>query len=155
MIARSGAELVYLALPRMGRTGHLDTYLGTLTGSNLPEKDVREALQAMAGLLRTTNETMAQLQRQVRLLEKVTPAQATEINRAIRGRATEICAIYMIRDDRAEKLAAAAIRKAVKLQFGAGAVKEIPRCDFEIALEQVQGWDDYKVMKDIGKKVKT
>jgi len=47
MIARSGAELVYLALPRMGRTGHLDTYLGTLTGSNLPEKDVREALQAI------------------------------------------------------------------------------------------------------------
>ena len=47
MIARSGAELVYLALPRMGRTGHLDTYLGTLAGSGLPEKDVREALQAI------------------------------------------------------------------------------------------------------------
>lgn len=118
-------------------------------------KRMAEMMATMAAMLQATTESMEQLRRQVRLLEKVTPAQATEINRAIRGRATEICAIYMIRDDRAEKLAAAAIRKAVKLQFGAGAVKEIPRCDFEIALEQVQGWDDYKVMKDIGKKVKT
>ncbi len=118
-------------------------------------KRMAEMMATMAAMLQATTESMEQLRRQVRLLEKVTPAQATEINRAIRGRATEICAIYMIRDDRAEKLAAAAIRKAVKLQFGAGAVKEIPRCDYEIALEQVQGWDDYKVMKDIGKKVKT
>lgn len=118
-------------------------------------KRMAEMMATMAAMLQATTESMEQLRRQVRLLEKVTPAQATEINRAIRGRATEICGIYMIRDDRAEKLAAAAIRKAVKLQFGAGAVKEIPRCDFEIALEQVQGWDDYKVMKDIGKKVKT
>lgn len=118
-------------------------------------KRMAEMMATMAAMLQATTESMEQLRRQVRLLEKVTPAQATEINKAIRGRATEICAIYMIRDDRAEKLAAAAIRKAVKLQFGAGAVKEIPRCDFEIALEQVQGWDDYKVMKDIGKKVKT
>lgn len=112
-------------------------------------KRMAEMMATMAAMLQATTESMEQLRRQVRLLEKVTPAQATEINRAIRGRATEICAIYMIRDDRAEKLAAAAIRKAVKLQFGAGAVKEIPRCDFEIALEQVQGWDDYKTMKEI------
>lgn len=112
-------------------------------------KRMADMMATMAAMLQATTESMEQLRRQVRLLEKVTPAQATEINRAIRGRATEICAIYMIRDDRAEKLAAAAIRKAVKLQFGAGAVKEIPRCDFEIALEQVQGWDDYKTMKEI------
>lgn len=112
-------------------------------------KRMAEMMATMAAMLQATTESMEQLRRQVRLLEKVTPAQATEINRAIRGRATEICAIYLIRDDRAEKLAAAAIRKAVKLQFGAGAVKEIPRCDFEIALEQVQGWDDYKTMKEI------
>ena len=44
-IARAGAELVYLALPKYGRTGHLDTYLGTLAGSTLPEKSVRDALR--------------------------------------------------------------------------------------------------------------
>ncbi len=112
-------------------------------------KQMREALQAMAGLLRTTNETMAQLQRQVRLLEKVTPAQARAINQAIRERATELCAIYLLRGDGCEKPVAAAIRKAVKLRFGANTAKDLPRCEYEVALAQVQGWDDYKTMKEI------
>lgn len=118
-------------------------------------KQMREALQAMAGLLRTTNETMAQLQRQVRLLEKVTPAQARAINQAIRGRATELCAIYMLRGDGCEKPVAAAIRKAVKLRFGANTAKDLPRCEYEVALAQVQGWDDYKIMKEIKGRAKT
>lgn len=117
-------------------------------------KQMREALQAMAGLLRTTNETMAQLQRQVRLLEKVTPAQARAINQAIRDRATELCAIYMLRGDGCEKPVAAAIRKAVKLRFGANTAKDLPRCEYEVALAQVQGWDDYKTMKEIKGRLK-
>ena len=117
-------------------------------------KRMAEMMATMAAMLQTTTESMEQLRRQVRLLEKVTPAQASAVNKAIRERATEICALYVIRDDRGEKLAAAAIRKAVKLQFGAGAVKEIPRCDFEIALEAVRKWDDYKAMKDIKGKVR-
>ena len=112
-------------------------------------QQMREALQAMASLLRTTNETMAQLQRQVRLLEKVTPAQARAINQAIRDRATELCAIYLLRGDGCEKPVAAAIRKAVKLRFGANTAKDLPRCEYEVALAQVQGWDDYKTMKEI------
>lgn len=118
-------------------------------------QQMREALQAMAGLLRTTNETMAQLQRQVRLLEKVTPAQARAINQAIRDRATELCAIYLLRGDGCEKPVAAAIRKAVKLRFGANTAKDLPRCEYEVALAQVQGWDDYKTMKEIKGRAKT
>ena len=117
-------------------------------------KHMAEMMATMAAMLQATTESMEQLRRQVRLLEKVTPAQASAVNKAIRERATEICALYLIRDDRGEKLAAAAIRKAVKLQFGAGAVKEIPRCDYEIALEAVRKWDNYKTMKDIKGKVK-
>ena len=44
-IVSAGAELVYLALPKYGRSGHVDTYLGALSGSTLPEKDVRDALR--------------------------------------------------------------------------------------------------------------
>lgn len=117
-------------------------------------KHMAEMMATMAAMLQATTESMEQLRRQVRLLEKVTPAQATTINRAIRERATEICTIYMVRGDQGEKLAAVAIRKAVKLQFGAGSVKEIPRCDYEIALEQVRTWDDYKAMKVIREKAK-
>lgn len=118
----------------------------------LEMRQMREALQAMAGLLRTTNETMAQLQRQVRLLEKVTPAQASALNKAIRERAAELCAIYMVPGN--DKAIAAAIRKAVKLRFGANAAKELPRCEYEVAMAQVNGWEDYQVMKGIRERVK-
>jgi hypothetical protein len=124
------------------------------TANALELKHMAEMMATMAAMLQATTESMEQLRRQVRLLEKVTPAQAAAINRAIRERAVEICAIYTVRDDRGEKLAAAEIRKAVKLQFGAGAVKEVPRCDYEIALEQVRTWDDYRAMKAIREKVK-
>ena len=33
------------ALPKYGRSGHVDTCFGTLAGSALPEKDVKEALR--------------------------------------------------------------------------------------------------------------
>lgn len=111
-----------------------------------------DMLQTMAAMLQATTESMEQLRRQVRLLEKVTPQQAGAINRAIRERATELCAIYMIRDEEACKPVRAAIRKELKAQFG-GTVKEIPRCDYEVALRQVQGWDDYRAMKGIREKV--
>lgn len=115
---------------------------------------MREAMQAMAQLLRTTNETMMQLQRQVRLLEKVTPAQASAINRAIRERAVELCAIYMLRGDGYDKAVAKEIRKAFKLRFGANTAKELPRCEYEVAMAQIQGWDDYKTMKGIRERVR-
>lgn len=124
------------------------------TANALELKHMAEMMATMAAMLQATTESMEQLRRQVRLLEKVTPAQATTINRAIRERATEICSIYMVRGDQGEKLAAAAIRKDVKLQFGAGSVKEVPRCDYEIALEQVRTWDDYKAMKAIREKAR-
>lgn len=116
-------------------------------------RQMREALQTMAGLLRTTNETMAQLQRQVRLLEKVTPAQASALNKAIRERAAQLCDLYAARG--CDKAVAAAIRKAVKLRFGATTAKDLPRCEYEVAMTQVQGWDDYKTMKDIKGRART
>ena len=113
-----------------------------------------DALATMAAMLKATTESMEQLRRQVRLLEKVTPAQAAAINRAIRERAVEICAIYLVRDDRGPKLAAAAIRKAMRLQFGIRTANEIPRCDYDIALDAVRTWDDYTAMKKIRERVK-
>ena len=115
-------------------------------------QQMRDALQTMAVLLRTTNETLTQLQRQVRLLEKVTPAQAKAINRAIRERAAALCRVYGARD--CDKAVAAAIRKAIKLRFGANAAKELPRCEYEVAMTQVNGWDDYRIMMDIKRRVK-
>ena len=110
----------------------------------------RKAMQDMAMLLRSMGEEISDLRRQVRLLEKVTPSQASAINRAIRERAARLCQDY--RAPGGEKAVGAAIRKAIRVTFGASTVRELPRCDFEVALEQVRIWDDYKAMMAIRRK---
>ena len=104
----------------------------------------------MADMVRTTNERMTALEQQVRLLTKVTPAQATELNRAVRVRAAELCETYRIAGS--EKSVANAIRRAVKLLTGVGSMRELPRCEYTVAMEQVRMWDDYKTMKAIKNK---
>lgn len=106
-----------------------------------------EIMRGMADMIRATNEEMAALKREVRLLTKVTPAQATAINEAIRMRAAELCESYHAMG--CEKPVANAIRRAVRLTTGTNSVRELPRCEYSVALEQVRMWDDYKVMRAI------
>ena len=111
--------------------------------------EAAQLLRGMAEMIRATNERMAALERTVRTLEKVTPAQAAELNGAIRRRAREACEEY--RCGGQEKAAAAEIRRYVRLMTGARCARDIARCDFRAALEAVCDWDDYGAMKAIRK----
>lgn len=104
-------------------------------------------MQGMADMVRATNERMAALETQVRMLEKVTPAQAADLNRAIRERAAEICEEYRMKGQ--DKPVAAAIRKALRLATGARSTREIARCEYMPIREMVETWDDYKAIKAI------
>lgn len=115
-------------------------------------QQMAQAAMSMATMLRATNERMASMEREIRLLTKVTPAQASAINAAIRARAAELCGSY--RAAGCEKAVANAIRRAVRLTTGVTSVRELPRCEFTVAMQQVQLWDDYKVMKAIKLKAK-
>ena len=106
-----------------------------------------DAMQGMAMLLKTTNDRLKELEAQVRRLEKVTPAQAAALGAAVRARAAQVCGIH--RAAGCEKAAAAAIRKAVKITCGAGTLRDLPRCDYQVAERQIQMWDDYQIMKEI------
>ena len=44
------------------------------------------------------------------------------------------------------------IGKAIRQTMGAQAVRELPRCQYEIVMKQVAMWDDYKTMKRIKNK---
>ena len=110
-----------------------------------------DIMRSMANMLRATNERMASLEREVKLLTKVTPAQANAINNAIRQRAAELCETY--RAQGCEKAAANAIRRAVRLTTGTNSVRDLPRCEYSVAMEQVRMWDDRKTMKALRAKV--
>lgn len=108
---------------------------------------IADAMRGMADMMRTTNERMTALEQQVRLLTKVTPMQASEINGAIRQRAKELCASY--RADGGEKTVANAIRRDMRLALGVQNARDVPRCEYQVAINQVKIWDDYKTMKAI------
>ena len=108
---------------------------------------MQENMLNLAMLFKETNARMQALESEVHRLVKVTNAQATEINAAIRQRAAEVCRMH--RAEGREKAAAAAIRKSLKATCGTGTVRELPRCDFATALRLVQLWDDYAVMQAI------
>lgn len=106
-----------------------------------------QLMQGMADMIRATNERMAALERQVRMLEKVTPSQANDLNAAIRARAAIICQDYRMHDQ--EKAVTAAIRKTMRLATGARSVREIARCDYKPVRELVETWDEYRTIKAI------
>lgn len=110
-----------------------------------------DIMRGMANMLRATNERMASLEREVKLLTKVTPAQAGAINEAIRVRAADLCEAY--RAQGCERAAANAIRRAVRLTTGTNSVRDLPRCEYSVAMEQVRMWDDRKTMKALRAKI--
>lgn len=105
------------------------------------------ALNNVTMLLRMTNERMAGLEAEVKRLTKVTPSQAAALNKAIRDRAKVICEKH--RAAGCEKAMASAIRAAVKNTCGISTARELPRCDYPVAMRQVEIWDDFRKIREI------
>ena len=108
-----------------------------------------QLMQSMAEMIRVTNERMANLEKQVAMLEKVTPAQAKELNRAIGERARVLCEGYRMSDSGAVPAVAAAIRKEVRTDTGARSMRDVARCDYHAVLDGISAWENYKTIKAI------
>ena len=141
-----------------------------------------ELLAALAEMLRNTNERitemgqrMAEMEKTVRTLEKVTPQQAGNINKGIRDRAVAICEEYRMgvtvtpveqgRGSVPEKARfeangekvnalAAEIRKDVRKLVGVKATREVARCDYDTVIAYVIDWEDYDKIQRIRKGAK-
>lgn len=113
----------------------------------LAVEQMARGINDLALMLKVTNDRMDALEKEVRRLTKVTPAQATAINQAIKQRASELC--QQRRAEGCERLISGAIRKSLKLGCGIGNVRELPRGDFALAMQRIQAWDDYRLIRDI------
>ena len=108
---------------------------------------MEQLLRMMAEQLKRTGDRIDQLEAQVRVLEKVTPAQAARINAAMRERAGEVSARYRLAGKEKEVLSA--IRKEIRVQMGIRTAKECPRCEYQICLDRIGIWEDWKALKMI------
>ena len=133
-------------------------------------------LQQMANMMAAISENMSAITRRMDLAERLTGGQAQELNRAIRARSWQLLTQYSVR---AQKLDAALKAKNGELPFpyngldpllDAGArkvqglirrdvraaqglesrsLRDLPRCEYPVALNRVAMWDDYDAMTQI------
>lgn len=145
------------ALAKLGPVTEIGALPGEETAIVGPETArlmaaMAEQMARMAQAMEETRERMAELEAAVRTLEKVTPAQAAEVNRRIRERAAEICRDW--RMDGCEKLVAGWIRKTVRERTGVNTAREIPRCDFGSVCGTIAAWEDVALIRGARKRMK-
>lgn len=128
--------------------------------AGLAGEQVQQMMQAVAQMargindlalmLRTTNERMDALEKEVRRLTKVTPAQAKAINAAIKDRAAVLCDTHHA--EGFDRTVSAAIRKHLKLGCGISSIRELPRSDYALAMQRIEIWDDYRMIRELRNK---
>lgn len=113
-------------------------------------KNNTEALQYLAGQQKVQTDRLDALERQIRLNTLVTPTQVRYLNDAIRRRAREILEKKDLLDDKkAVTKLSAAIRKSVLSRYGIGAIHEIPKHEYTVAMQQIGTWNDAIAVMDI------
>lgn len=109
-----------------------------------------EALQYLASQQKVQTDRMDALERQIRLNTLVTPTQVRYLNEAIKRRAREILSKKNLEEDKkAVNKLSAAIRKSVLARYGIGAVHEIPKHEYSVAMQQIGTWNDALAVMDI------
>ena len=116
----------------------------TLTDSRL-EEVVRQN-EALRGLVLALSAEMSQVSIMLREMVTLTASQEASIKRTAIGRAQELCAKYGLPQNRYARIAAL-IRADVTRPSGVRAVRDIPRCEFDQALEQARAWEKPGVLR--------
>ena len=117
-----------------------ETALSTQVGQML------DLLRAMAAELAAQRAETEELKKELRLMVPISTAQEKLIKEAMSLRAETLCRMYGIQG---KPKVVSAIRKGLRTMSGANALRDMPRCDFEVYLEAVQMWEDYKTLKKI------
>lgn len=119
------------------------------------EQLMRPVMENMAGLIRQMSEAVEHiamvqdvmrnrleaLERESRLNTPCTPTQARYLANAARGKAAEILGRKEINDRKAVTKLAGMIRKSVLERYGKPNLQEIPRCEYGVAMSQIESWN--------------
>ena len=107
-----------------------------------------EALNQVARTQQVQADRMEALEKQIRLNTPVTPQQAKYLGEEIKNRARELLAKYDVEDAKAVRKLGSAIRKAVLTRSGIGSLAELPKCEYTVAMSQIQMWNEMLRVRD-------
>lgn len=113
-----------------------------------------QALERFAALQAQQNARMEQLERQMRLNTPATPQQVRYLNAAIRERAKTLMRDKGVEDAGAVKKLSRAIRKCLLTQYGISAMNELPKCEYGVAMTQIDNWLDVRMVREIAYEVR-
>lgn len=114
-----------------------------------------QAIERIAASNQIMNARITDLEKQMRLQKPVSKSQENYINDVIRKRARELLDGKGCADDRkAVTKLGGAIRKSILSRYGVSSLREAPAYDYETALEQVSGWNDLLILKEITKEAR-
>ena len=136
--------------------------------SNVIDRLMRPLLESIGTLLKNNTEAMEQiatsqdvirnrmeaLEKQVRLQTPVTDRQARYIADAARDKARELLNKKGVDDKKAITKLAGAIKKAIMARYGIGSLREIPRCEYTVAMSQIETWNNALTVLEIVKEAR-
>ena len=114
-------------------------------------KNNTDALNQLAATQQIQADRLEALEKQIRLNTLVTPQQVKYINDAIRARARELLDKRGVDDRKAVTKLGNALRKALLSRYGVGALHEIPKHEYSVAMSLVATWNDMLAVRDIVK----
>lgn len=112
------------------------------------------ALEQLSSAQSVQNDRLKALEMQIRLQTPVTGKQVSYINDAIRARARELLDKRQIDDAKATTKLGNAIRKAVLSRYGVSTLREVPKHEYNIALQQIGMWNDALTVRDVVKEAR-
>ena len=140
-----------------------DGSVGTQVVAQVVEQIMRPLLESIGTLLKNNTEAMEQiatsqdvirnrmeaLEKQVRLQTPVTDRQARYLADAARAKARELLDKKQIYDKKAITKLAGLIKKSVLARYGIGSLRETPRCEYSVAMSQIETWNSALTVLDI------
>lgn len=110
---------------------------------------LRQVMRAMAETIGQLRSDVQALRGQVAQLEKLTPMQTRELNARIQERARVLSIDYCVGDPGPIRTL---IRRALRMETGCRSAKDIPRCDWQVAAEIVDNWEEPKALRALAER---
>lgn len=113
------------------------------------------ALEQLSAAQSIQNDRLGALEKQIRLQTPISGKQVSYLNDAIRARARELLDKRDVDDRKATVRLGNAIRKAVLSRYGVSGLREIPKHEYNVALQQIGMWSDALTVRDVVKEARS
>lgn len=112
------------------------------------------ALEQLSMAQTVQNDRLEALEKQIRLQTPISSKQANYLNDAIRARARELLDKRGVDDKKATVKLGNILRKAVLSRYGLSGIREIPRHEYSVAMQQIAMWSDALAVRDAIREVR-